>query len=85
MGRYPNKIVRNRHSPSNEQSYINAYKQMNPRARKTDNLDIAVVRLKDGTAGHALLTETANRSKDKSNHIGQDFISDKDLRKHMKK
>lgn len=85
MSKYPNKIVRNRKSPSNEADLINAYKELNPRACKKDNLDIAAVRAKDGTPGHALLNESFNRSKDKGNHIGQNFISDKELKKQIKK
>ena len=85
MGKYPNKIVTNRKSPSNERAYISAYKELNPRARRSDNLDVAAVKTKSGTHGHALVSQSANRSKDSNNHIGQGFISDKELRRQMKK
>ena len=85
MAKYPNRIVTNRKSPSNEADYISAYKEMNPKACRKDNYDIAAVRAKDGTPGHALLNQSINRSKDKDNHIGKDFISDKELKKHNKK
>lgn len=85
MSKYPNKIVTNRRSPSNEADYISAYKEMNPRANRKDNLDVAAVRSKDGTLGHALVTQSANRSHDKNNHIGQNFIPDKELKKQIKK
>lgn len=78
---YDNKLVKNRKSPSNEQDYINAYKAMNPKACKKDNLDIACVTSKSGEKGHALIKQTINRSKDNEYHRGQDFISDKDLKK----
>lgn len=45
--KYQNKIVTNRKSPANEQAYIDAYKAMNSKATKSDNLDISAVRLKD--------------------------------------
>lgn len=85
MSKYPNKVVTNRKSPSNEAAYINAYKELNPKASKKDNLDIAAVRAKDGTPGHALLNQSVNRGKDKENHIGQSFIPDAELRKQIKK
>lgn len=85
MSKYPNKIVTNRKSPSNEAALINAYKELNPRACKKDNLDIAAVRAKDGTPGHALLNQSINRGKDKENHIGQSFIPDTELKKQIKK
>lgn len=75
MSRYANRIVTNRKSPSNEEKFIAAYKEMNPTARRRDGLDIAAVKTKDGKNGHALLSENANRSKDRKNHIGQDFYS----------
>ena len=84
MAKYSNKIVTNRKSPSNEQAYINAYKTMNPKANRSDNYDIAAVKSKDGTLGHALLPQGINRSKDKDNHRGIEFIPDKELRKKMK-
>lgn len=85
MSKYPNKIVTNRRSPSNERAYISAYKEMNPKAKRNDNLDIAAVRAKDGTYGHALVSQSVNRSKDRDNHIGRSFIPDKELKKQMKK
>ena len=85
MNKYPNKIVTNRRSPSNEKAYIGAYKELNPRAKRSDNLDVAAVRAKDGTYGHALVSQSANRSKDRENHIGHSFISDRELKKQMKK
>lgn len=84
MPKYPNKIVTNRKSPSNEIDLINAYKELNPRACRKDNLDIAAVKLKDGTPGHALLSQSINRSKDRKSHIGKNFISDKELKKQIK-
>lgn len=83
--KYPNKIVTNRKSPSNEVAFNNAYRELNPRVRRSDSLDIAAVKAKDGTLGHALVAQSANRSKDRNNHIGQDFVSDKELKKQMKK
>lgn len=85
MPKYPNRIVTNRKSPSNEADLINAYKELNPRACRKDNLDIAAVRSKDGTPGHALLNQSINRSKDRENHIGQNFIPDKELKNQIKK
>ena len=85
MGKYPNKIVTNRKSPSNERAYISAYKELNPTARKSDKLDVAAVKTKNGVYGHTLMNQSANRSKDRNNHVGQGFISDKELRRQMKK
>ena len=85
MARYENRVVRNRRSPSNENAYRDAYKCLNPSARRRDNYDISAVRAKDGTLGHALLPESINRSKDRDNHIGKSFIPDYKLRKQMKK
>ena len=85
MNKCQNRIVTNRKSPSNEDAYINAYKSLNPKAAKKDNFDIAAVKSTDGTLGHALLNQSVNRSKDRDNHIGKDFISDNELRKIMKK
>ena len=85
MSKYPNKIVVNRKSPSNEAALINAYKELNPRACRKDHLDVAAVKLRDGTPGHALLDESINRSKDKGGHIGQNFIPDSELKKQIKK
>lgn len=85
MPKYPNKKVTNRRSPSNEADFINAYKELNPRASHKDNLDIAAVRTKDGTPGHALLNQSINRGKDREVHIGQSFIPDKELKKQIKK
>lgn len=85
MSKYANKIVRNRKSPSNEADFINAYKELNPKAGKKDSFDIAAVRTLDGTPGHALLNQSINRSKDKNNHIGQNFIPDTELKKQIKK
>ena len=85
MSKYPNRIVTNRKSPSNEDAYISAYKELNSRACRKDGLDIAAVRAKDGTPGHALLDESINRSRDKANHRAQNFIPDSELRKQMKK
>jgi len=85
MSKYPNKIVINRKSPPNEAALINAYKELNPRANRRDNLDVAAVRLKNGTPGHALVNQSINRSKDRENHIGQNFIPDKELKKQIRK
>ena len=43
MNNYPNKNVKNVKSPKNEKQYINAYKELNPRANRKDNLDVAAV------------------------------------------
>ena len=85
MKKYANRIVTNRRSPSNEDAYNDAYRQLNPSAKKNDNYDISAVRAKDGTLGHALLPQDINRSKDRENHIGKSFIPDKELKKQMKK
>ena len=85
MAKYPNRIVTNRRSPSNESAYRQAYSDMNPSARRRDHYDISAVRAKDGTMGHALLPQSVNRSKDRDNHIGKSFIPDYQLRKQMKK
>ena len=84
MAKYQNRIVTNRRSPSNENAYRQAYSEMNPSARRRDHYDISAVRAKDGTPGHALLPQSINRSKDRDNHIGRSFISDRELRKKMK-
>lgn len=79
-----NKIVVNRTSPRNEQDYINAYKQVNPKSKKEDHMDIAAVKTKEGNAGHALLNQNINRGKDNKPHIGKAFVSDSELRKVIK-
>ena len=84
MAKYPNRVVTNRRSPSNENAYRQAYGEMNPSARRRDHYDISAVRAKDGTPGHALLPQSVNRSKDRDNHIGRSFIPDRELRKKMK-
>lgn len=85
MAKYANKIVKNRPSPKNESSYIEAYKQANPSAKKADGKDISAVTTKSGEKGHALLKQSVNRGKDNNYHIGEDFISDKELRQKKKK
>lgn len=80
-----NKIVTNRKSPKNEGEYIKAYIKQNPSAKKKDGLDIAAVKDKDGTYGHALMNQEHNRSKDRSPHRGQAFIPDKMLKKDINK
>ena len=85
MAKYQNRVVTNRKSPSNEAAYRQAYSDMNPSARRRDHYDISAVRAKDGTLGHALLSQSVNRSKDRDNHIGKSFIPDYQLRKNMKK
>lgn len=84
MPKTDNRIVKNRVSPKNENAYIKAYKEMYPSAKKPDGKDIAAVRTKNGVAGHALLSQSANRSKDTEYHRGENFIPDTELRKHMK-
>jgi hypothetical protein len=80
-----NKLVQNRRSPRNEDQYIEAYKELNRRGNiKNDGLDIAAVRSKDGTLGHALLSEELNRCKDSDFHRAQDFIPDSILRQKIK-
>lgn len=85
MVKYRNRVVKNRKSPSNERAYCNAYVELNPKAARKDHYDVSAVRAKDGTPGHALLHQSINRSKDRNNHIGKSFISDRELRKQMKK
>lgn len=80
-----NKIVTNRKSPKNEEAYIEAYQKQNPSAKRKDGLDIAAVRAKDGTLGHAKMNPEHNRSKDKNPHRGQDFIPDSQLKKDINK
>ncbi|HNX16211.1 MAG TPA: hypothetical protein PKO28_02415 [Bacilli bacterium] len=84
MPKIPNRIVKNRQSPKNEKKYIEAYKSINPSAKKKDGRDISAVTTKSGTRGHALLPKDINRSKDSSNHIGKSFVSDFKLKKEMK-
>lgn len=80
-----NKIVTNRRSPKNEEAYIEAYIKQNPSSKRKDNLDIAAVRAKDGTPGHAKMNPEHNRSKDKNPHRGKDFIPDSQLKKDINK
>lgn len=80
-----NKIVTNRRSPKNEQEYIQAYQKQNPSSKRKDGLDIAAVRDKAGTPGHALMNQEHNRSRDKNPHRGQDFIPDSQLKKDINK
>jgi hypothetical protein len=75
-----NRIAKNRKSPKNEDMYIKEYLKQNPRANKTDGLDIAAVTAKDGTKGHGLLSEKFNRDHDSNNHIVKDFIPDNKLK-----
>ena len=84
MAKYPNKIVKNVSSPTNEKDYINAYKSLVPSSNKKDRYDIAAVKAKDGTRGHVLLDQSINRSKDDQYHHGKQFVSNDELRKHMK-
>ena len=83
MATYPNRIVKNRKSPENEDEFISAYKKLNKNACKSDNMDIAAVKTKDGTLGHVLLPADINRSKDSAYHIGKGFITDSELKKNM--
>lgn len=76
-----NRIARNRPSPKNEDYYINAYLKSNPKAKKSDGLDVAAVVAKDGTKGHALMPEEINRSHDRQYHRTRDFIPDSELKK----
>jgi hypothetical protein len=77
--------VTNRRSPKNAQDYIQAYIKQNPSAKKKDGLDIAAVRDKTGTPGHALMSQEHSRSKDKNLHRSRDFISDTQLKKDINK
>ena len=79
-----NRLGSNRKSPKNEKEYIEAYKQMNKKANRNDKLDIAAVEAKDGTPGHGLELQSANRSHDNKLHRIIDFIPDTELRKKMK-
>lgn len=74
---------KNRKSPKNEQQLIDAYKSINPNANRKDGKDVSAVVNRDGVLGHALLSQGKNRSKDHKEHRGQDFISDKELKKNM--
>ena len=47
--------------------------EINPKAKKSDGLDIAAVVAKDGTRGHALLPEDVNRGKHSGFHRGKDL------------
>lgn len=76
-----NKIGKNRPSPKNEEDFISAYLDKNPKAKKHDGMDIAAVTLKDGTKGHGLLAANINRGHDKDYHIIKDFIPDSELKK----
>lgn len=78
-----NRIGKNRPSPKNEDEYIRAYLEANPKAKKEDKMDVAAVVTKDGTKGHGLMPEGINRSHDKNNHIIQDFIPDTELKKKI--
>lgn len=83
--KYPNRIVTNRKSPANEDAFIAAYNKLVPSSKKNDKLDVSAVRAKDGTPGHALLDQSINRGKDGNAHRGQNFVSDSELKKTMKK
>ncbi len=76
-----NKIAKNRTSPKNENQYIEAYKELNPKANKHDNYDIAAVIAKDGTRGHGLLLDEINRGHDTDYHRVKSFIPDTELKK----
>lgn len=78
-----NRIAKNRTSPKNENSYIQAYKELNPKANRHDNYDIAAVKAKDGTNGHGLLPQDINRGHDKDYHRVIGFISDSELKKNF--
>ena len=80
-----NRIAKNRKSPSNEDKYISAYQKINPSSKKHDGFDIAAVTAKNGEKGHALVSESVNRSHDNKNHQVKDFIPDTRLQKEMKK
>lgn len=82
---YPNRIVTNVKSPKNESAYIAAYKELNPKSNRRDGKDISAVRTSSGEYGHALLPKDKNRSRDRDPHRGEDFISNSELRKKMKK
>ena len=83
MKTFQNCMVKNRKSPKNEQQLIDAYKSINPNANRKDGKDVSAVVNRDGVLGHALLSQGKNRSKDLKEHRGQDFISDKELKKKM--
>ena len=76
-----NRLAKNRPSPSNEEMIIARYRELNPKAKKADGLDIAAVTAKDGTRGHGMLSEKYNRSHDKNYHRVIDFIPDSKLKK----
>lgn len=85
QNKYENRNVTNRKSPSNEDKYIRAYKELNPESNRNDNYDISAVIAVNGERGHALLDQSINRSKDSDVHRGYEFISDNALRKQMNK
>ena len=75
---------KNRKSLKNEREMNNAYIDMNNDAKKKDGLDISAVIARDGTLGRGLMNPKFNRSRDDNFHIVKDFISDADIKKHIK-
>ena len=81
MPKFPNKIARNIPSPKNEPELKRAYIKLNPKAEKSDKLDIAMVKTKDGVTGVGLMNPKFNRGRDKEMHIVKNFISKSNLNK----
>lgn len=83
--KFSNRNATNRKSPKNEDDYIYAYLELNPEAKKSDDLDIAAVKTVNGEYGHGLLKQSFNRAKDTNVHHVEAFIPDSVLRNQMKK
>ena len=81
---YENRKVVNVKSPANENELVRIYKDLNPKAKRADGLDVSAVRTVSGERGYALLPEDVNRSKDRKVHIGKDFIPYSEIKKHQK-
>lgn len=79
-----NRLARNRKSPSNEEDFIAAYKELNPSSKRKDGYDIAAVLTSNGEKGHALMDESFNRGRDYQYHHVKNFIPDSELKKKMK-
>ena len=83
--KYQNRLVTNRRSPKNERECVEAYIQLNPSAKRKDGLDVSAVTTLNGEKGYALLDPSTNRSRDRKVHRGEDFISQSEINKKIKK
>ena len=81
--RYSFVYAKNRPSPWNEDDYITAYKKVYPNAAKEDKYDISAVITKGSIYGHALMSQSDNRSRDNEYHFCFDFVSDDELKKYL--